>query len=256
MTGSLALAASDKRVDGIFKDMGRYGAAVWSLYLHYTGGLTLPRLKEICAQSGMLSPGRARALLIYLQLLGYVKALPKGASGPTRYAPNPALVSALKAQALLGLRALAVVDPNFQTVIDHINDPQVFQTLMVHFGKGALNTSVAVEQNAPFWSVFLMRYAGMQLLHLMLLADVDADNTPPPRRIDIAAAVAARQLNVARSHVARILRLAEKAGLLQRAEDGSIVLSDELRQHADLTLSLQIVGYAICAAHAYEIISV
>ncbi|HEY7979081.1 MAG TPA: hypothetical protein VID67_12885 [Rhizomicrobium sp.] len=252
MSETLALAATDRRVDSIFKDMGRYGAAVWSLYLHFTGGLTLPRLKEICARSKLLSPGRARALLIYLQLIGYVKAAPKTAGGITRYIPNPALVAALKAQALFGLKALAVVDPNFEPVVDHIDEPEVFRTLMVKFGEGAINTSVAVDQSSPFMTIFTMRNAGMQLLHLMLLADVEPDQKPPAQRIKLSIAAAAKQLNVARSHIARILNLAEKAKLLTRLEDGSMELSEELRRDADLVLCLQIVGYAICAAHAYE----
>lgn len=252
MSDSLALAATDKRVDGIFKDMGRYGAAVWSLYLHLTGGLTLPRLKEICARSKLLSPGRARALLIYLQLIGYVKAAPKTSAGPTRYIPNPALVTALKAQALLGLKALVVIDPNFALVIDHIDEPEVFRALMVAFGEGAINTSMAVDQNSPFLTIFTMRNAGMQLLHLMLLADVEADHKPPARKVRFSIAAAAKQLNVARSHLARILGLAEKAKLLSHEDDGSFLLSEQLRHDADLVLCLQIVGYAICAAHAYE----
>ncbi len=129
MQGSMALAASDSRVDDIFKDMGRYGAAIWAVYLHFTGGLTLPRLKEICARSGVLSPGRARALLIYLQLLGYVKKLPKSEPGPARYAPSDALLQALKAHARLGLAAMTAVDPAFQIVLDHFDEPAVFSNL-------------------------------------------------------------------------------------------------------------------------------
>lgn len=254
MSGSLALAATDKRIDGIFKDMGRYGAAVWSLYLHLTGGLTLPRLKEICARSKLLSPGRARALLIYLQLIGYVKAIPKTAAGPTRYMPNPSLVAALKAQALLGLKALAVVDPNFQPVIDHIDKPEVFRALMIEFGEGAINTSLAVDQSSPFMAIFTMRNGGMQLLHLMLLADAGQNSSA--RKIRFSVAAAAKQLNVARSHLTNIVKLAEKAKLLSRLQDGSIQLSEELCRDADLVLCLQIVGYAICAARAYEHIPV
>lgn len=254
MTDTLELAARDRSIDGIFKDMGRYGAALWATYLHLTGGLTLPRLKEICARSKMLSPGRARALLIYLQLLGYVKALPKTARGPTQYAPSVALVAALKAQSRIGLEVLAAVDPHFQTVIDHLDEPDVFNGLIVKFGEGAINAAVAVDQNAPFWQIFLMRNAGMQMLHCLILADENPDAKTPEKKNIVSIAGMAQRLKVARSHVLRVLRLAEKEKLLRRFKDGTIQLSEELRFQADQTLSLQIIGYALCGAFAYEYI--
>src|ERR1700744_3813316 len=55
----MAAGDADKALDGIFKDAGRYLAAVLAIYLHVSGGLTLPRLKEICPATGFLSPGRA-----------------------------------------------------------------------------------------------------------------------------------------------------------------------------------------------------
>ncbi|MEI9989833.1 MAG: hypothetical protein WDM86_07315 [Rhizomicrobium sp.] len=256
MQGSMVLAAADSRIDDIFKDMGRYGAAVWAVYLHFTGGLTLPRLKEICARSGVLSPGRARALLIYLQLLGYVKKMPKTEPGPARYAPSDALLHALKEHARLGLTAMAAVEPVFQVVLDHFDTPAVFQTYIVKFGEGAFKSVVAIDSNRPIWPVFLMRNAGMQLLYCLLLAEADArDRKDPPARPRISIASLARQLNVARSHVLHVLRLAEKDKLLSRTESGEIILSDDFRRTAGRALQLQLLGCAFSGAYAYEYIS-
>ncbi len=255
MQGSMALAAGDRRVDDIFKDMGRYGAALWAVYLHFTGGLTLPRLKEICARSGVLSPGRARALLIYLQYLGYVKTLPKTEPGPAHYAPSDVLLHALKAHARLGLAAMAAVDPVFQVVLDHFDDPAVFQTYIVKFGEGAFNSVVAIDSNRPIWPVFLMRNAGMQMLYCLLLAEADAREKDPPEKPKISVASLSRQLNVARSHVLHVLRLAEKDKLLSRTGSGEIVLSDDFRRTAGRALQLQLLGCAFSGAYAYEYIS-
>jgi hypothetical protein len=74
----MAAGAGDKKLDGIFKDAGRYVAAMLAIHLHTSGGLTLPRLKELCKAFGFLSPGRARAMLIYLQYLGYVELIGSG----------------------------------------------------------------------------------------------------------------------------------------------------------------------------------
>jgi hypothetical protein len=250
MSGSLTLAAQDKRVDGIFKDIGRYAASIWAIYLHFTGGLTLPRLKEVCARSKVLSPGRARALLIYLQLLGYVKVLPKSEAGPKQYTPSALLIGTMKAQSRIGLEALAMIDPAFQIVVDNLDTPEVFSAFMVEFGEGALNASVAVDQDSPFWNIFLMRNAGAQILQSLLVADADSGGRPTA----VSVAAMARQLNVARSHVTRVLQLAEKAKLLERGPDGTVILLDELRRDADEAFALRLVGYAICGAHAAQFI--
>jgi hypothetical protein len=64
---------ADRLLDGVLKDAGRNVAAKCLAYLHVTGGLTLPRLKALCASTGLVSSGRARMLLIYLQHLGYAR---------------------------------------------------------------------------------------------------------------------------------------------------------------------------------------
>lgn len=248
MAGSLDLAAKDKRVDGIFKDMGRYGAAIWTLYLHATGGVTLPRLKDLCQKTGMFSPGRARALLIYLQMLGYVSGLPKTNPGPKQYIPNPSLVSAIKKQVRLGLRGLLFIDPGFQLALDHFDEPEFFRIFITELGRGAVGAATSVDQQAALWTVFLMRHAGSQILQLLVLKDHDVGGSP----IALSVAAIARQLNVARSHVNRILRLAQEARLIDRDEAGAVILLDEVRHQARLAFTLQLTGYAVCAAIAYE----
>jgi hypothetical protein len=255
MQGSMVLAAHDSRIEDIFKDMGRYGAALWVVYLHFTGGLTLPRLKEICARSGVLSPGRARALLIYLQLLGYVKKLPRTEPGPARYTPSDALLHALKVHARLGLIAMATVDPVFQIVLDRFDEPAVFEIYIAKFGEGAFNSVVAIDSNRPIWPIFLMRNAGMLLLYCLLLADAEAREKDPLAKPKISVASLARRLNVTRSHVLHIFRLAEKDKLLSRTEGGEIVLSDDFRRTAGRALQLQLLGCAFSGAYAYEHIS-
>ena len=51
--GMLRLAAEDRVLDGVFKDAGRYVVAMIAFALHHEGRLTLPRLKAVCAYSGL-----------------------------------------------------------------------------------------------------------------------------------------------------------------------------------------------------------
>ena len=73
---ALEASASNKALDGICKDAGRYFTAMLVVYLHASGQLTLPNLKAYCATTKLLSPGRARALLSYLRYLKFIEPVP------------------------------------------------------------------------------------------------------------------------------------------------------------------------------------
>src|SRR5262249_19951968 len=108
----LDIAAADPRVDGVFKDAGRYVAALLSIHLDMHGGLTLPRLKTFCEQSGFVSPSRARALLLYLRFLRFVEpAAANTERGAQRYAPTASFRTAWQVQCRAALEAAAVVEP-------------------------------------------------------------------------------------------------------------------------------------------------
>ncbi len=210
--------------------MGRYGAAVWAVYLHFTGGLTLPRLKEICARSGVLSPAAPARFSFICNFWAYVKTLPKTEPGPARYAPSDVLLHALEAHARLGLAAMAAVDPAFQIVLDHFDKPAVFQTYIVKFGEGAFNSVVAIDSNRPIWPVFLMRNAGMQLLYCLLLAEADARDKDPPAKPRISVALAgAPTEGGAFTRAARFAAGGERQ-TAKPDRSGEIVLSDDFRR--------------------------
>src|SRR5437868_1843814 len=106
----LALAARDRAIDGIVKDIGRFAAAGMAMTLHATGGLTLPRLKAFCAESGLVSPGRARAILLYLRFLKYVEPV-AGAKRGSLYVPTTSMRNAWAAITRAGLDAVTLIAP-------------------------------------------------------------------------------------------------------------------------------------------------
>jgi hypothetical protein len=55
----LAAGDADLALDGILKDAGRNVAALCAVYLHVSGGLTLPRLKTLCAGASPVQDERA-----------------------------------------------------------------------------------------------------------------------------------------------------------------------------------------------------
>jgi hypothetical protein len=122
--GMLALSASDHALGEIFKDAGRYVVAMCAFYLYADEGLTLPRLKAICSRSGLLSPGRARNLLQFLEHLRYVEPGARGRGGKaTVYQPTPAFLAAWEQQLRVALEAARLVEPAVAGLLARLHEP-------------------------------------------------------------------------------------------------------------------------------------
>ncbi len=245
----LAAAAKDKALDGIAKDAGRYVATVWALYLNVTGGLTLPRLKDICATSGLLSPGRARAVLLYLRYLGYVTPLANSdRREPVRYAPTPALTDAWRHIVNENLEAARIIEPAVERVLDRLEDPATLGAYMRHIGEGFLVAAKAGLADQAFLRVFLHRHGGMQIVYWIVAAGDPDDEFPPRRPVPLSIAAIARQLRVSRVHVKRILNEAAREGYATFDEAGCITLTENARAQFRYLISTLLIGFLILAA--------
>jgi AraC-like DNA-binding protein len=234
----LAIAKTDRALDGILKDAGRTAATGLAMYLHLTGGLTLPRLKEICAQTGLVSPGRARAILLYLRFLKYV--VPAGGGGRAGlYAPTPELEHAWAAIAHARLDALTPVEPTVMRLSNRLGDPAVMrQFIRIECEIGLRLGSMGGKDNA-FWRVFLNRHAGMQILHALMLGAGDTDTYPPDCPTPFSLSQLARDFHVSRPHVARLVRAAEQEGLVVLLGNNRMQLTPEGQRQAAFFLALR-----------------
>src|ERR1700744_3292542 len=48
VSNMLAAATNDPCIHGLIRDAGRYIGALWSMYLHLNGGMSLPRMEALC----------------------------------------------------------------------------------------------------------------------------------------------------------------------------------------------------------------
>lgn len=247
----LAQAASDPAFDGLHKDAGRFIAGCWAMSLHGAGGLTLPRLKEMCAHSGIMSPGRARSILQFLLFLHYVEALPAGERGmPVRYVPTPAMLASWGTMVRLGLEAVSFVEPAVDAVLTRLHEPAILADFMGHLGGGFL-PSVLGKPYKQFMDAFVEPHAGMQLIDLIVLAGRDDDELPARRPVAISINAVAQRLRVSRAHIRRLLDRGQSEGLLTRRADGFIVLGENMRSVVRYVLALRLYGFLICAAKTY-----
>lgn len=245
----LDAASEDARLDGIVKDLGRYFATGCALYLDVTGGLTLPRLKELCAQSGFLSPGRARAMLLYLQFLGYVDFLPQPQrQGAGRYRPTAALVDAWRLHLRAGLQAAALIEPAANAILPRLGQDHVLNVYLEFVGAGFLVAAGATKQQPSLLLKFYERHAASQLIHCLLMSVPQGDVFPPREPIKVSIAATARRLRVSRVQIRRLLRGANQDGLIDIAADGAVVLTPATRTMLRYLFAGRLIGFLICAA--------
>jgi hypothetical protein len=246
-SNSLAAGDSGKALAGIMKDAGRYVAAMWAIYLHVSGGLTLPRLKEICVSSGFLSPGRARAMLLYMRYLGYVVPTSDRVRGePQRYIPTAEFRESWRDHLRLAMQAACIIEPAAQAVLDHINGEEVFERIAQFQAEGLLSLSRARDRETTHIRVFMHRHAGIQIMSTLLTAPGEA--FPPEGPISFSIAAAAQRFRVSRIHIRRMLNDAVREGFFSQANDGVVVMTDKAREELRTSYSMQFAQLLASAA--------
>jgi hypothetical protein len=238
----------DEALDGILKDAGRNVAAKCLAYLDVTGGLTLPRLKALCASTGMVSPGRARALLLYLRYLGYAVPVPgRTADGATLYKPTVGFQRTWRAHMSAILEAAEVLEPAVGLVMERFDDVAVYETFVRCISEGYLEGLNHIDPESAYFKVFMHRYAGVQIMHTLLVSAADED-FPPRASMEFCVATAARRFRVSEVHVRRLLRAGEQHGLLRLPRPGVVLLKPAGRDAVDEVFATQMAVFLIAAA--------
>lgn len=243
----LAQAELDPALDGILKDAGRNVAAKCLAYLHVTGGLTLPRLKSLCASIGLVSPGRARSLLLYLRHLGYVEPSPRRRRGEVaQYLPTDRFLETWRNHMRAMLETAAVIEAAAGVVLRDLNLPGEFETFVRCISEGYLEGLRHVDPASPFFRVFMHPYAGTQLVHALVTAIPSA--FPPEEPIPFSISAMARRFGVSRTHIHRMLVAAEHEGLLRCEPGGTLRLEPAGGAAIDHIYATQIIVFLVAAA--------
>ena len=250
---TLAATDADPTLLGIFKDGGRYVCAMWAIYLHASGGLSLQSLKALCAQSGLLSPGRARAVLLYMRYLGYIEPARERRS-PTVYVPTARFQTAWTTHMRLVLEATCAIEPAARAVVDRIDTAAVFASVVRTQGESLFNGTQQTGTDTPLFKVFINRHAGILVLSSLVLAG-DMDSYPPATVTPPAATELARRFQVSRIQIRRLFTDAEKEDLMRSNADGTYRLDDAFRGMVRTLHSMQLRHLMLSIARAARLLS-
>lgn len=209
----LRVCSDDAALNATFKDAGRYVAAMCASALQ-DEGISLSRLRSLCAAFGIVSSGRVYALLQYMRYLGFIQlwATPDSA-GHNCYAATPQFLKSWHVHLKAALSAAGRLNPIGTVAAERLNDPD-FAARFCAVQMRTLSTfSQQTDTSSPLFSVFLHRNAGSQILWTMLAEN--GDQCPPTDSFYVSAAAIVRRFGTSRMHVGRLLRDAQAKGLLE-----------------------------------------
>jgi hypothetical protein len=250
----LALVDADPTLARALKDAGRYAATMGVLQLHATGGVTVPRLKALSASTGLLSPGRARALIGFLEHVGFVaRARPARRGSATLYVPTPALLRGWETQMREALEACRLIEPAVASLIAGLSEPDVL-LLFTRLHAEGLVASMGGGTVSPPLAPFLHADAGARVLSELIACETDG-RFPPQRSGPISLSAMARRFKVSRLHLSRLVQGAERAGLVRIGTDRFVTLTPRAQDEFAVLYAAQLAQVLAAAgrtAHAWE----
>lgn len=249
---AVARHAANPLMSRNLKDSRQAVYGIFTLYVAARGELSLKTIREVCAELGFASPGFAAATLLRLRLMGYIVREAKQSDGRVRhYIPSPAMKQAYTEVFRNELLAFAAIEPDALAAAEAMSDPQILHHFILMAGRG-LSKIVRSSPPTPI-TPFAARASGLAILYEIALSGADGDTYPPRGTVRLAVAPLARKFEVSRSHVLRMLRDAERQGLLRRNADEMTGQFDEkLRDALCLFHAANFLSGALCAYTAMQ----
>jgi len=222
--GARALFDSDPTFHRAASDMGSFVLAIWAIHLHFTGGLSHRRLRDLGGSGGLVSAGRTTAILWRMQGAGLVRPVSDFRKGARRlYEPTPGIIAGIRARLQLALQAMAPVEPDAGRVAEQLQQHGVFEALIVEVGDGLARAAESPHPAAEPINAFSMKTMAMHFLYSLLEDAYRRGADRPCGRANVSTSALAQRLGVSRAHVVRLRRDLERQGYYERADDGGVI---------------------------------
>ena len=240
-----APVSHDAILASTLRDLGRFVSGVWSLHLNATpGGLTLTRLSDLLDQTGISSPGRARAMLVYLRFVGYIEPAPEAGDGRRRvFRPTGRMSAAFRARYRMEFEAAGPLDPDIAAALARIDEPTFFAALMAAMGELSLAGFQLADFQGASLNALSHHYAGMTVLAELLAIADQGESFPPVGPARFAVAGLAKACGISRSQVRRILRAGAGAGFFELTGEGQLILTPLLAEHVRMLIACGFLVY-------------
>jgi hypothetical protein len=224
VASTLALYDGNRLINLLLGDRGRSAISFFCLYLHALrdsgdarSGLTLTRLKAICADQNVASPGRIEAFAVLMRVLGFLQKSPGDNDRRVRQLiPTERMFAAYRTRWTGFIDALAIVQPQAVRLHQDFNDPAFLRGFLRSSGDRFLAGFRPIADPRAR-ALFGDRNAGLVIAGSLLMAG-GADDFPPRHPLSLSISALARQFGVSRVHVRKLLRDAAQAGFIARPD--------------------------------------
>jgi hypothetical protein len=254
--GIVAMYQGGHLLNWLMDDRGRLLFGYFALYLHVTrdpddpsSGLTPTRIKAMCVEFRICSPGRAGTMLSLMRFAGYVAPdIQVADRRQRRLVVTDKLVALLRERWRLHFAAMAPLFPDGEALRQALETPS-FVVHLIPAMVARFSTGFRPVQYAPGLGLFGERNAGMMVMISLLTAGGEDDTMPPSRPVRISIAGLARRFAVSRPHVLNIIREAEAQDMLAREGD-RVIIKPALAEGAQNFFASMYLFFADCAREA------
>jgi hypothetical protein len=222
IAASIALYDGNRLINLLLGDRGRSAISFCCLYLHALrdpndarSGLTLTRLKAICADQNIASPGRIEAFAVLMRVLGFLEKSPGDNDRRVRQlVPTERMLAAYRNRWRAIIDALSTMHPQAVQLREDMENPDFVRAFLRSSGDRFL-AGFRPLSNPTARALFGERNAGFAIAGSLLIAG-GADDFPPRRPLSVSISALARQFGVSRVHVRKLLRDAESESFIAR----------------------------------------
>jgi hypothetical protein len=185
------------------------------MWLDATDELTLPALKRLCVDSGLLSAGRARDYIRVLEHDGSIKAVEPGAGNrAARYRASEQSRKDWLDDLRGPIAAASIVAPAAADLLGRLHEPAVAATFIETQGRLLLGSAATLPAGDPVVEAFYHPAGGLQILSMLIAGSGDDDAFPSRRPVELAIVELAEATGVSALQLRRVLKRAGASGLV------------------------------------------
>ncbi|HJS86025.1 MAG TPA: hypothetical protein VJ779_11260 [Acetobacteraceae bacterium] len=208
--GLIEMYQRHRIMNRVLNDRGHVVIGWMALYLHFHGGpgespgLTVGRVKALCAETGVCSPGRAAATLALMRFARYLAPAATAADRRLRIlVPTERMIDAHRERWAALLDAIAPLVPHAAEARAKLDETEFVGAFVRHAG-AMFQAGFRVDFHTPELGPYLERSAGLLVLCNLYLAS----KATPGRPVTISISDTARRFLVSRAHVRSLIEAA------------------------------------------------
>jgi DNA-binding MarR family transcriptional regulator len=232
--GVVAMYQGSHLLNWLMDDRGRVLLGYMALALQFTNELTPSRVKAMCAELDVCSPGRAGVMLNLMRFGGYLAPATSEDRRVRGLVATDKLFDLLIGRLRLHYTAMTPIFPEAAAARDRLSDRAYVRALVLSLSR-RFRAGCRPIMHAPDLGFFGDRSGGILILASLIAAGAADDTVPPTRPVPISVSELARRFAVSRTHVLTMLRDAASEGMIERTG----AAGDEIRILPVLALRLQ-----------------